>query len=77
MKELLQPPLFLQLFIVPSCLQHETTLNFITIVTERNMASSDCRELYGMGEIEVIFWRKFISIELKGTIQPEKRTKNG
>jgi hypothetical protein len=41
------------------------------------MASSDCRELYGMGEIEVIFWRKFVSIELKGTIQPEKRTKNG
>jgi hypothetical protein len=30
-----------------------------------------------MGEIEVIFWRKFISIELKGTIQPEKRTKMG
>jgi hypothetical protein len=41
------------------------------------MASSDCRELYGMGEIGVIFWRKFISIELKGTIQPEKELKMG
>jgi hypothetical protein len=41
------------------------------------MASSDCRELYGMGEIEVILWRKFISIELKGTIQPEEELKMG